>query len=107
MPAILSEGLRLLSRGGICLHFEGPPWKRISLFDAATHDWDTHFNAEPFMGKMHELDPKQLLIGAGFDTEMIIDTYVASALAKTGVANFVGTVGSKHGGAYWVFGGKK
>ena len=104
---IFAESHRLLSPGGICLHFEGPPWARISLFDAATHDWDTHFNAEPFIGKMHELDPKTLVAEAGFEAAKTIDTYVPSARARTGAANFVGTVGSKEGGAYWVFGGRK
>ena len=104
---IFAESHRLLLPGGICLHFEGPPWDRISLFDAATHDWDTHFNAEPFIGKMHELDPKKLVVDAGFDAAKMIDAYVPSALARTGPANFVGTVSSKKGGAYWVFGGRK
>jgi ubiquinone/menaquinone biosynthesis C-methylase UbiE len=107
MDRILAEGHRLLAPGGICLHFEGPPWNRISLFDAATHDWDTHFNHEPFIGKMHEVDPVEMVTQAGFKKSKMIDTYVPSAFAKTGKVNFVGTTGSKAGGAYWVFGARK
>ena len=48
---ILAECFRLLAPGGLCLQYEGQPWNRMSTFDAAVHDWDTHFNAEPFYRK--------------------------------------------------------
>ncbi len=84
--------------GGMLLHFEGPPWDRIGDFAAAVHDWDTHFNAEPFIGKMHDLDPKALIVDAGFKRKNYIDTHVP--------AGFEGTTGSI-AGDIWLFGGVK
>jgi SAM-dependent methyltransferase len=98
IAAIFRDHYRILKPGGMCLHFEGPPWNRISDFDAAVHDWDTHFNAEPFIGKMHDLDPKKLVTDAGFAPGNYIDVNVP--------ANFQGTSGSL-GGDIWLFGGRK
>ncbi|MSO65568.1 MAG: class I SAM-dependent methyltransferase [Alphaproteobacteria bacterium] len=95
---ILKEAHRLLVPGGIVLHFEGPPWNRISDFDAAVHDWDTHFNAEPFISKVHDLDPKQLMRDAGFRADRYIDVNVTAA--------FRGTSSSLRG-AMWFFGARK
>jgi SAM-dependent methyltransferase len=96
--AVLRENHRLLAPGGLVLHFEGPPWDRIGDFAAAVHDWDTHFNAEPFIGKMHDLDPEKLIVDAGFAPKNYIDTYVP--------AGFEGTSGNM-GGDIWLFGGRK
>jgi SAM-dependent methyltransferase len=103
---ILAECFRLLAPGGLCLHYEGRPWDRMSPFDAAVHDWDTHFNAEPFIGKLHDLDPEKLMTEAGFAKENYIDEYVASALVTGGFKGEVGTAGAK-GGAMWFFGATK
>ncbi len=98
IATVLAENYRLLAPGGLVLHFEGPPWERVGDFAAAVHDWDTHFNAEPFIGKMHDLDPKKLIVDAGFAPENYIDIYVP--------AGFVGTSGNM-GGNIWLFGGRK
>jgi ubiquinone/menaquinone biosynthesis C-methylase UbiE len=98
IAAVLRENYRLLSPGGMLLHFEGPPWERIGDFAAAVHDWDTHFNAEPFIGKMHDLDPEALIVDAGFQRKNYIDTHVP--------AGFEGTTGSI-AGDIWLFGGVK
>jgi len=95
---IFADHYRILKPGGICLHFEGPPWNRISDYDAAVHDWDTHYNAEPFIGKMHDLDPEKLVTEAGFAKANYIDTNVP--------ANFGGTSGTL-GGNIWLFGARK
>ncbi|MDA1057585.1 MAG: class I SAM-dependent methyltransferase [Proteobacteria bacterium] len=95
---VFRDHYRILAPGGLCLHFEGPPWDRIPDFDAAVHDWDTHYNAEPFIGKMHDLDPEKLVVAAGFAPANYIDTYVP--------AGFKGTSGSL-GGDIWLFGGRK
>lgn len=98
MQAILCDAHRLLRPGGIVLHYEGRPWQSIDPIDAAVHDWDTHFNAEPFIGKMHELDTKAMMVAAGFDPERYIEVTVPS--------DFYGTTASKDGGR-WFFGATK
>lgn len=98
ISAIFRDHHRILAPGGMCLHFEGPPWNRVSDYDAAVHDWDTHFNAEPFIGKMHDLDPEKLVTDAGFARDNYLDVYVP--------AGFKGTTASK-GGDIWLFGGRK
>ncbi len=103
---ILAECFRLLAPGGLCLHYEARPWDRMSPFDASVHDWDTHFNAEPFIGKLHDLDPEKLMTEAGFAKKNYIDEYVTSALVASGFKDEVGTAGAK-GGAMWFFGATK
>jgi len=98
IAAVLRDNYRVLAPGGFLLHFEGPPWNRIGDFAAAVHDWDTHFNAEPFIGKMHDLDPKKLVVDAGFSAQNYIDTQVP--------AGFEGTSGNL-AGDIWLFGGRK
>ncbi|MEQ8247831.1 MAG: methyltransferase domain-containing protein [Alphaproteobacteria bacterium] len=95
---VFRDHYRILAPGGICLHFEGPPWDRLPQFDAAVHDWDTHFNAEPFIGKMHDLDPKKLVVDAGFKPASYIDTSVPAGFEGTS-GNFAGNI--------WLFGGRK
>ncbi|MBM3503433.1 MAG: class I SAM-dependent methyltransferase [Alphaproteobacteria bacterium] len=98
MQNIFNECFRLLAPGGITLHGDGPPWDRLPLFDAAVHDWDTHFNAEPFISKMHDLDQKAMLLAAGFSESDYIDVWVES--------HYTGTSGSTRGKA-WFFGARK
>ena len=103
---ILAECFRLLAPGGLCLQYEGQPWNRMSTFDAAVHDWDTHFNAEPFIGKLHDLDPERLMAEAGFAEENYIDEYVTSEYVAKGFKGEVGTAAAK-GGGMWFFGATK
>ncbi len=99
--AIFREARRLLAPGGLVLHYDGPPWNRMSDFDAAVHDWDTHYNAEPFIGKVHDLDPARIVADAGFAKAKYVDVYIPSALQSGGPR---GTTGSKPG-MFWFFGG--
>ena len=95
MQAILNEAHRLLRSGGIVLHYEGRPWESVDPFDAAIHDWDTYYNAEPFIGKMHDLNTRAMMVQAGFGPEHYIEVTVPS--------DFYGTTASK-GGGRWFFG---
>ncbi len=98
MREILRESHRLLRSGGIVLHYEGRPWASINAYDAAIHDWDTHYNAEPFIGKMHEIDTRAMMAEVGFDPACYIEVTVPS--------DFYGTTASKNGGR-WFFGAIK
>ena len=82
IAAVLRENHRLLAPGGLSAALRGPRrGNRIGDFAAAVHDWDTHFNAEPFIGKMHDLDPKTLdRRRRALTPENYIDTHVPSGL---------------------------
>jgi ubiquinone/menaquinone biosynthesis C-methylase UbiE len=104
---ILKEGRRLLRPGGLLFHFEAPPWSHMSEFEASVHDWDTHFNAEPFIGKLHDLDARELILEAGFAPADFIEVYLPSLRNRQSKTS-LGTVGAnKHAGHYWFFGGRK
>ena len=66
MPRIMKECFRLLRPGGLMVHGESRQYPDMDPYDAALHDWGTHYNAEPFMTKMHETDLVQLAVDAGF-----------------------------------------
>ena len=70
----MQESRRLLAPGGFALHLEVPPFAGKDPFDQYLTDWDTHYNAEPFIGTLHDLNLKSVLEGAGFrGPEMILD----------------------------------
>ncbi len=66
MPKIIKECFRLLRPGGLMVHGESRQYTEMDPYDAALHDWGTHYNAEPFMTTMHETDLVQLVVDAGF-----------------------------------------
>jgi len=63
---IYRECHRLLRPGGVMLHCESQQYFAKQLFDAQWHRWGAHFNAEPFMETMHEMDLKDLAVECGF-----------------------------------------
>jgi ubiquinone/menaquinone biosynthesis C-methylase UbiE len=66
LPRIMKECHRLLGEGGLVLHAETPPYRGVDPFDQYLCDWDTHYNLEPFIGRLHELDQTQMMVDAGF-----------------------------------------
>jgi len=67
MPRILEECHRLLAPGGVMVHqdiaakaFQGGVYGEFNV------DWSTHYNAEPFIGRLIDLDHVQLCVNAGF-----------------------------------------
>jgi len=66
---IHAECFRLLRPGGLMVLGEARQYTDIDPYDASLHDWATHYNAEPFMGKMHDTDLVQLAVDAGFRRE--------------------------------------
>ena len=91
MPKIMKECYRLLRPGGLMVHGESGQYTEMDPYDAALHDWGTHYNNEPFMSKMHEADLVQLAVGAGFKRE--------KTFPQIGVAN-APSQGEKGGAKY-------
>jgi 2-polyprenyl-3-methyl-5-hydroxy-6-metoxy-1,4-benzoquinol methylase len=71
MPLILRECRRLLSPGGVMMHLEVPAFdfELPTAYDRFQRDWPGRYNAEPFWSTLHEMDPRQMAIDAGFDAQ--------------------------------------
>jgi SAM-dependent methyltransferase len=67
MRNIMREANRLLSKGGVIIHAETPPYRELDPFDAFMLDWDTRNNNEPFWGASHEIVPAEIAGETGFD----------------------------------------
>lgn len=63
---ILFESYRILNTGGLMIHNEGMPFRNMKPIDRIIPDWDTHFNAEPFITKMRSLDLSEFAVQAGW-----------------------------------------
>ena len=73
---VAREAHRVLAPGGVLLYLDLPQWNKISLFKAAEADWDTMNNAEPFIGKLGDLDRCALMTEAGFEENKVIHEFV-------------------------------
>ena len=64
---IFAETNRLLRPGGVALHMDAPQFEKKTAYEQVMGDWDTHYNAEPFMGTLHDLDLTGVMRRGGFD----------------------------------------
>jgi 2-polyprenyl-3-methyl-5-hydroxy-6-metoxy-1,4-benzoquinol methylase len=64
---ILRECHRLLRAGGVSIHSERKFFAGLDPHEAFLNDWDTYNDNEPFKSTLREMDPRDLLIEAGFD----------------------------------------
>ena len=98
LPSILKECYRLLKKGGMMIHAEVPAFNSSEEdpYDHFARDWSTHYNAEPFWGKLHEMNLTEHAINAGFDKNNISEGKTPSVLggamvnATAGKPNAVG-----------------
>ncbi|MBM3505571.1 MAG: class I SAM-dependent methyltransferase [Alphaproteobacteria bacterium] len=107
VPRILKECHRLLAPGGITLHCEGPPWNRMSPYEASILDWDTHYNAEPYIGQVHDEDPKHLMTAAGFSPSQYLDLSVPSVTMSRYFPQLFSEGNNGIDGTWWYFGASK
>jgi len=104
MRNIMKECRRLLRPGGMALHLEVPPFEDKDPFDQYLTDWDTHYNAEPFIGTLHDTDLRKLMTDAGFGhNEIIMDMVPVYVKQDDGNGNFTHHVG----GVFMAHGGKR
>lgn len=63
---IFKEINRVLAPGGLNLHIEQPQYTPdMSFYEQFMRDWDAYYNAEPYWGHMHDLQPEDLMEAAG------------------------------------------
>jgi ubiquinone/menaquinone biosynthesis C-methylase UbiE len=72
MPRILEECHRLLAPGGVMVHQDiAPKGFQGGVYGEFNVDWSTHYNAEPFIGRLVDLDHVKLCIDAGFSPKKV------------------------------------
>jgi ubiquinone/menaquinone biosynthesis C-methylase UbiE len=78
------ESHRLLKPGGVALHMDFPHNADKSPFEQYMVDWNTHHNAEPFVGTLGDLDLAEVAVGAGFRRDDVAVRPVASLRRQGG-----------------------
>jgi ubiquinone/menaquinone biosynthesis C-methylase UbiE len=67
---IFKEINRVLKPNGLNLHIEQPQYTpEMSMYEQFMRDWDAYYNAEPYWGHMHDLQPVDLMMEAGISKE--------------------------------------
>ena len=90
---IMKECHRILRPGGVAVHLEVPLRnKELDLYTEWYRDWSTHFNNEPFWGKLHDMDVIDPFVRAGFAREKTFETYLKNRSGN---------------GAWWACGAQK
>ncbi len=78
---IFAECHRILKPGGIMSHLEvGVRTKDMGndLYGQWFKDWSTHYNAEPFWGKFHDMDMIKPMIDGGFLKSKVWEEYLTT-----------------------------
>jgi ubiquinone/menaquinone biosynthesis C-methylase UbiE len=74
---IFKEINRVLAPNGLNLHIEQPQYTpEMSYYEQFMRDWDAFYNAEPYWGHMHDLQPSDLMEEAGVSKEHFLQVGV-------------------------------
>jgi ubiquinone/menaquinone biosynthesis C-methylase UbiE len=74
---IFGEIKRVLKNEGLNLHIEQPQYTpQMSYYEQFMRDWDAFYNAEPYWGHMHDLQPSELMEEAGVSKENFLQVGV-------------------------------
>lgn len=76
LPRIFSECYRLLRPGGLMLHVEAID--RATPYNKYYSEWMAHYNNEPFIGTVQDVDFVMLARQAGFDQNAIVEEMLPS-----------------------------
>ncbi len=101
---IFRESRRLLRPGGVTLHLDGPQYHDMEPIDQFIPDWDVHYNNEPFITTLHQLDLPAVLAEAGFDRAEVFEDFAPSQTVKSPPDGYVG---NRRIGNWYVVGARK
>ena len=79
---IFKECYRILKNDGMMIHNEGKPFRDLKPVDRIIPDWDTHFNAEPFISKMRSIDLADLAHKSGWPKSSTFNDYADELVNK-------------------------
>ena len=68
----MKETFRLLKPGGIGLHMDFPNNEDKTPYMQAMVDWNTHYNAEPFIGTLGDIDLINVAVKSGFPRKDVL-----------------------------------
>jgi ubiquinone/menaquinone biosynthesis C-methylase UbiE len=71
LPAIIRECRRLLTKGGMAVHGDLPPFWAMDEFNQFMFDCETYYNNEPYWGAMRMVDQIEASVKAGFARENV------------------------------------
>jgi ubiquinone/menaquinone biosynthesis C-methylase UbiE len=83
---IFAESRRLLRPGGIMMHADGIA-EKADPFDKYMAEWMAHYNNEPFLGTLQDLDLPNMARDAGFSHNRVFETRIPSVGAAERGAN--------------------
>lgn len=76
MRNIFTECRRLLRPGGVMVHLEVPArTEHLGLWEQVRHDFEAHYNNEPFMAAIAKIDFADVACRAGFESADIMTGY--------------------------------
>ncbi len=79
---IFAESLRILKPGGLMVHNDGTPFRDLTPLERVVPDWDTQFNAEPFISKMRASDLTEWAVEAGWRPDQVRHAYTSENLSR-------------------------
>ncbi|MBM3504241.1 MAG: class I SAM-dependent methyltransferase [Alphaproteobacteria bacterium] len=93
MHSILRETLRILKPGGLMAHNDGTPFRDLDPLGRVVPDWDTHYNAEPFITTLRATDLTKWAVAAGWNAKRVRNGYSHEGPTKGQQINVIGGAG--------------